>query len=84
MRYAKKAITFAMGIAIIGGSISAAAAEDFRGTYNHFDCVRHDSYRSGDRDRDDWRIFVEPRRGEHRNDDRDGGHGSMALKACGS
>lgn len=59
MRYAKKAITLAMGLAIIGGAINAAAAEELHGTYRV-----HDSYRSGDRDRD-WRTY-----GEHRDHDR--------------
>jgi hypothetical protein len=63
MRYAKQAITLVMGLAIIGGTINAAAAEEFHGTYRHSYRV-HDSYRSGDRDRD-WRTY-----GEHRDYDR--------------
>lgn len=59
MRYAKKAITLVMGLAIIGGAINAAAAEEFHGAYRV-----HDSYRSGDRDRDS-RTY-----GEHRDYDR--------------
>ncbi len=68
MRYAKRAISLVTGLAILGGSISIAAAEDFHGNYGHAYSV-HDSYRSRDRDRD-WRTYADHRRAEHRGDDR--------------
>lgn len=59
MKYATKAITLVLGLAIIGGSISAAAAEKSHGTYR--DSYRvHDSYRYGDRD---WRWHRDGDRG---------------------
>jgi len=74
MRYATKAITIVMGFAIIGGSISAVAAEEFHGTYRHSYGL-HEGYRYGDRDRDrNWRGYSEHRRGEHRDDDRGAHH----------
>jgi hypothetical protein len=68
MKYATKAITLIMGLAIIGGSISAAAAEEFYGTCGH-SYRGHDSYRSRDRDHD-WRAYADHRGGGHRDDDR--------------
>ena len=65
MRYATRVLTLIMGIAVIGGSISAAVAEEFHGTYRH-SYRWHEGYRYGDRDRGhEWRGY-----GERRDHDR--------------
>ena len=69
MRYAKKAITLVIGLTMIGGSISAAAAGTswhYGHSYGH--SYRHDSDRGGYHDRGSERG-----RGAH-HEDRGNGH----------
>jgi hypothetical protein len=61
MRYAKRAITLAIGLVIIGGSIGAAAASPWQYSNSYFHRSR-DNDRYGDNDR-----RSENSRGEHRD-----------------